>query len=58
MMTVECDRSEDFCIEMFKAGGDEIWRGCWSTDYEEGRYNYTGCEVNAEREFLQATSTI
>ena len=22
------------------------WRGCWSDDYEEGRYaNFTGCEV-------------
>ena len=45
-MTVECDRSEDFCMEMFTDTGHEIWRGCWSTDYEEGRYNYTGCEVN------------
>ena len=54
VMTVECDRSEDFCMEMFTDTGHEIWRGCWSTDYEEGRYNYTGCEVTRGCLFIKS----
>ena len=43
----ECDKSEDFCIEISHTNSSQgvMFRGCWSTDYEEGRYNFTGCEV-------------
>jgi len=43
---VECTKDENFCIESTgEDTTDIIYRGCWSTDYEEGRYNFTGCEV-------------
>jgi len=43
---VECAKNEDFCIETTDTEhGHVMFRGCWSTDYEEGRYNFTGCEV-------------
>merc|ERR1711936_345126 len=43
---VECEKNEEFCIEITNGtgGGAVMYRGCWSTDYEEGRYNFTGCE--------------
>ena len=41
----ECDKSEDFCILISHDDGKIQFRGCWSTEYEEGRYNFTGCEV-------------
>ena len=46
----ECDKGEDFCIEITNDRNDNSsqevhFRGCWSTEYEGGRYNFTGCEV-------------
>ena len=41
----ECSKGEEFCIEMSHGNGSVLHRGCWSTGYEEGRYNFTGCEV-------------
>ena len=43
----ECDKGEDFCITITHTDKTDgfAFRGCWSTEYEEGRYNFTGCEV-------------
>ena len=41
----ECDKHEDYCILISHDGAIQ-YRGCWSTEYEEGRYNFTGCEVS------------
>ena len=43
----ECDKGEDFCITITHTDRNDgfAFRGCWSTEYEEGRYNFTGCEV-------------
>ena len=50
----ECDKGEEFCIEIThdrsdNSSEDVLHRGCWSTEYEEGRYNFTGCEVTPTR---------
>ena len=44
----ECEKGEDFCITITRTDEERegiAFRGCWSTEYEEGRYNFTGCEV-------------
>ena len=43
----ECAKDEDFCITITHTDKTDgfAFRGCWSTEYEEGRYNFTGCEV-------------
>jgi len=35
--TEQCEKHETFCME--QTNDHFSWRGCWSTDYEEGRYN-------------------
>ena len=46
----ECDKGEDFCITITHTDKKDgfAFRGCWSTEYEEGRYNFTGCEVSPQ----------
>ena len=55
----ECDKGEEFCIEITHDHNENStqevhFRGCWSTEYEEGRYNFTGCEVNSIMILLSA----
>ena len=47
----ECDKGEDFCITITHTDKTDgfAFRGCWSTEYEEGRYNFTGCEVRVRQ---------